>query len=70
MRFEINKFQFLAPDFPKITFGTWSGNWLIIYLSAGNIPMLSFMNITTGVFHVMAFVLGIGAAFLYKMFIA
>ena len=58
--------QFLTPDFPKITFGTWSGNWLIIYLILGNIPVLSFMNITTIIFHAIAFVLGIGIAFIYR----
>ena len=54
--------QFLVPDFPKITFGTWSGNWLIIYMILGNIPMLSFMNITTIVFHLIAFAIGACAA--------
>lgn len=58
--------QFLAPDFPKITFGTWSGNWLIVYLIVGNISMLSLMNITTIIFHIIAFALGIGAAFCVK----
>ena len=58
--------QFLTPDFPKITFGTWSGNWLIIYLILGNIPVLSFMNVTTIIFHTIAFVLGIGIAFIYR----
>lgn len=59
--------QFLTPDFPKITFGTWSGNWLIIYLILGNIPVLSFMNGATVVFHAIAFVLGIGTAFVFRM---
>ena len=58
--------QLLVPDFPKLTFGTWSGNWLIISLILGNIPFLSFMNITTIIFHAIAFVLGIGIAFIYR----
>lgn len=59
--------QFLVSDFPKIQFGTWSGNWLIIYLILSNIPVLSFMNVTTFVFHLIAFVLGGGAALVCKM---
>lgn len=56
--------QFLVPEFPKMQFGTWSGSWLIIYLAASNIPVFSFMNATTIVFHVIAFVMGIVAAFI------
>lgn len=59
--------QFLVSDFPKIEFGTWSGNWLIFYLILINIPVLSFMNVTTFVFHLIAFVLGGGAALVCKM---
>ncbi len=59
--------QFLVTDFPKITFGTWSGNWLIIYLIVCNIPVLSFMNVTAIIFHSIAFALGIGVAFLFRM---
>lgn len=54
--------QFLVPGFPKMQFGTWSGSWLIIYLIASNIPVLSFMNVTAIVIHVIAFVMGIAAA--------
>ena len=59
--------QLLVPDFPKLTFGTWSGNWLFIYLITSNIPVLSFMNVTTVLFHAIAFVLSIGAAFVFRM---
>ena len=59
--------QFLVPGFPKIVFGTWSGNWLIFSLIIGNIPVLSFMNATTIVFHAIAFALGIVAAFVYRL---
>ena len=55
--------QFLVPGFPKMKFGTWSGNWLIIYLIASNIPVLSFMNVTIIIFHMIAFVVGVAAAF-------
>ena len=55
--------QFLSPSFPKITFGTWSGNWLIISAILGNFPIFSFMNITTFIFHLIAFALGVCAAF-------
>ena len=54
--------QFLIPEFPKITLGTWSGNWLAIYLIASNVPFLSFMNISTVILHVIAFVIGIVVA--------
>ena len=57
--------QFLAPEFPKITLGTWSGNWLAIYLIVSNIPFLSFMNITTVILHAIAFATGIVVAFVY-----
>ena len=59
--------QLLVPDFPKLTFGTWSGNWCIIYLITSNIPVLSFMNITTTVFHIIAFAVGMGTAFIFRM---
>ncbi len=59
--------QFLVPDFPKMTLDTWSGSWLIYSLIIGNIPFLSFMNGTTVIFHAIAFVLGIGAALVYRM---
>lgn len=59
--------QILVPGFPKIEFGTWSGNWLIIYLILTNIPVLSFMNVTMFVFHLIAFVLGGGTALACKM---
>ena len=55
--------QFLVPGFPKMKFGTWSGNWLIIYLIASNIPVLSFMNVTIIIFYMIAFVVGVAAAF-------
>ena len=58
--------QFLVPDFPKIALGTWSGNWLTLYLILSNIPLLSFVNVTTVVFHIIAFALGIGAALLTR----
>ena len=54
--------QFLTPGFPKMVFGTWSGSWLIIYLIGSNIPILSFMNVTTAIFHIIAFALGACAA--------
>ena len=59
--------QFLAPDFPRITYGTWSGNWLIYSLIIGNIPILSFMNGTTVIFHAIAFAIGMGVAFVYRI---
>ncbi len=54
--------QLLVPVFPKMAFGTWSGNWLIVYLIAGNIPVLSFMNVTTLMIHLIAFAVGALAA--------
>ena len=58
--------QLFEPDFPKITLGTWSGNWIVVSLIGGNIPGLSFMNITTVLFHMFAFVLGACAALLCR----
>ena len=54
--------QFLIPDYPKIQLGTWSGNWLTIYLVVSNIPVLSFMSGSTIVIHAIAFGIGIIAA--------
>ncbi len=54
--------QRLIPDFPEMKFGTWSGNWLIIYLIAANIPLLPFVSITTLVIHTIAFIFGVVAA--------
>ena len=31
--------QLLVSDFPKMTFDTWSGNWLISYLIMSNIEL-------------------------------
>lgn len=59
--------QFFVPEFPKMQFGTWSGSWLIIYLIASNIPVLSFMNVTTVVIHIIAFAVGIFAAVFYRI---
>jgi len=54
--------QRLIPDFPKMKFGKWSGNWLIIYLIAANIPLLAFMDATTVIMHAIAFAFGVIAA--------
>lgn len=59
--------QCLLPDFPKMQWGKWSGNWLVISLIAGNIPVLSFMNITTLFVHAISFGVGILAALLCKL---
>lgn len=56
--------SFLTPGFPKLQLGTWSGNWLILYLIVSNIPVLSFMNATTIIFHLVSFVAGAAAAFI------
>ncbi len=59
--------QLLVPDFPKMKFGTWGGSWLIIYLTAANIPLLPFMNATTIILHAIAFVLGLAAALICSL---
>ncbi len=56
--------SFLIPDFPKIRLGTWSGNWLAVYLIGANFPILPFMDWTAAVFHGIAFLLGAAAALL------
>lgn len=55
--------QLLVPGFPRLQWGTRSGNWLIGYLIVGNLPVLSFMSMATVVFHAIAFGLGVAAAF-------
>ena len=59
--------QMLNPEFPKLTLCTWSGNWLLIYLIGSNIPLLSFINISTIVFHLVAFILGAVTAVILKV---
>lgn len=56
----------LVLDFPNMQFGTWSGSSLIIYLIASNIPVLSFMNNTTIVFHGISLGIGMIAALVCK----
>ena len=58
--------QFLVPEFPKIMLGTWSGNWLAIYLIVSNIPCLPFMNVTTVIIHAIAFAVGITVALVLR----
>jgi membrane associated rhomboid family serine protease len=57
--------QFLSPGFPRIALGTWSGNWLAVYMVVGNIPLMSFMNLTTLIVHAIAFALGVVAALVF-----
>ncbi len=52
----------LAPDFPKLRLGTWSGNWLTIYLLGANLPVMPFMDISAVVIHGIAFAMGAAAA--------
>ena len=60
--------QLMIPGFPKFALGTWSGNWLLVYCIASNIPVsisiLPFVDIATVITHLIAFVLGAAAAFL------
>ncbi len=58
---------FLVPDFPKITLGTWSGNWLAIYGVASNIPYLVATDVTTIVIHAIALALGVVAGVVYGL---
>ena len=60
--------QFLVTDFPRLKWGTWSGNWIITYLIIGNLPILPFMDLTTGVFHIIAFFLGVSVALVCRIF--
>lgn len=59
--------QWMVPEFPRLQFGTWSGSWLIIYLILSNVPVFSFINVTTIIFHLVAFVFGILAAALCRL---
>ncbi len=59
---------FLVPNFPKITLGTWSGNWLAIYGVASNIPYLVATDVTTIVIHAIALSLGAVAGVVYWLF--
>lgn len=58
--------QILNPEFPKLTLGTWGRNWILIYLIGSNIPVFSFINISTVVFHLISFGLGAITAILFK----
>lgn len=47
-------------DFPRLTLGTWRGNWIWCYAIAGNLPMFSFMNLSTVALHGISLLIGAG----------
>lgn len=51
--------QILKSGFPKFHLKTWYGNWLVSYAVIGNIPIFSFMGISTIVIHLISFITGI-----------
>lgn len=51
--------QLTRSDFPKLKFGTWCGNWIIIYAIVGNFPLFSFMNLFTVALHGVSFAVGL-----------
>ncbi len=57
-------YAMLVPGFPKLKLGTWSGNWIVLYLLGANVPFLPFMDWTAIVIHGIAFALGAGMALL------
>lgn len=63
--------QFIAPGFPKLALGTWSGNWLLVYAIASNNPIriskLPFVDAATIVTHIIAFALGAAAALVCRL---
>ena len=63
--------QFIAPGFPKLALGTWSGNWLMIYAIASNNPIriskLPFVDAATIVTHIIAFAFGAAAALVCRL---
>ncbi len=60
--------QFLFHNLPKLTYGTWSGNWIMIYLVASNILKLFAPDFSTVIIHGIAFILGMAAAFICRCF--
>ncbi len=50
--------RFTRPDFPRLKLGTWCGNWIIIYAIVGNLPLFSFMNLSTVALHGVSFAVG------------
>lgn len=42
----------------KFRLGTWYGNWILIYALAGNVPVFSFMSISTVILHAVCFAVG------------
>ncbi len=58
--------QLLVPNFPKIKLGTWSGNWLAVYLLLSNMPIFSLVDSSTVVFHGISVVVGAAAALLCR----
>ncbi len=50
--------QFMFPDFPKIRWGTWSGNWIFIYCIVSNILYIAATDMTTIVIHAIALFFG------------
>ena len=63
--------QFIAPGFPKLALGTWSGNWLLVYAIASNNPIriskLPFVNAAMIVTHIIAFAFGAVAALVCRL---
>lgn len=57
--------QCFIPDFPKITLGTCSGNWLAIYAIGSNLPIFLAADAATIVIHAIALALGAIAGVVY-----
>ncbi len=58
--------RFIWPDFPRLKLGTWCGNWIIIYAIVGNLPLFSFMNLSTVALHGVSFAVGLIMAVLLR----
>lgn len=50
--------KIFRPNLSRFHLGTWEGNYLMYYGILGNIPILSFMDFSTAVIHIIAFITG------------
>ena len=59
--------QIFKIDFQRFRIGIWYGNWILAYGIVSQLPIMSFMNVSTAVIHAIALIIGtiIGAAAIF-----